>query len=315
MTRLGGFGGQGSGGQSPSLWHQDTPLFVADTPPVVVQPIVITSGILAGGIRQDLGLTVAQAGVPGCPQRLLPGLLAQQGSQDKAAAIPRGWGRDKSGSGSPGTCLLLTPAPPTFMNAVVIPQKHLRTWEPLQSLLLSANIEGIIGYQPLGLGAQDRAWGLAVPPLYVPSCPPKPQPHVPSLYPFSIPKRILGLRRPPRQEGKARGDQGCGFQLGCETAWAQSHGQGVMCQAGGGNGIPQEDGAALLSLWNLFRGEEAPKKPNFHGLSAPCLGGFGDFRVWGVKNSGKAHSHGIRRPLFVADAHVSSPLLSLYGTS
>lgn len=36
-----------------------------------------------------------------------------------------------------------------------------------------------------------------------------------------------------------------------------------------------------------------------------------------MKNSGKAHPHGIKASLFVVDAHVSwsSPLLSLYGTS
>lgn len=89
----------------------------------------------------------------------------------------------------------------------------------------------------------------------------------------------------------------------------------VMCQSGGGTGMPQEDGAALLSLHGTFFGGEGTKKPHFHGLSAPCVGGFGDFRVWGMKNSG--HPHGIKAPLFVADAHVSwsSPLLSLYGTS
>lgn len=55
----------------------------------------------------------------------------------------------------------------------------------------------------------------------------------------------------------------------------------VMCQFGAGKGIPQEDGA-LLSLYETFSGDEAPKKLHFCGLNAPCLGGFGDFRVWGM---------------------------------
>lgn len=53
MAGLGGFGDQGSGGQSRApLWHQDTPFFMVDSPPVLVQPVVIISGILAEGHRQ-----------------------------------------------------------------------------------------------------------------------------------------------------------------------------------------------------------------------------------------------------------------------
>lgn len=54
-----------------------------------------------------------------------------------------------------------------------------------------------------------------------------------------------------------------------------------MCQLGAEKGIPQEN-ETLLSLYETFLEDEAPKKPHFCGLSAPCLGRFGDFRVWGV---------------------------------
>lgn len=74
--------------QSPPLWHQDTPLLVADTPPALGQPVAVAAGLPAGRDGQaGSGLAV------GFLQRLGPGLLAQQGSQGKAAAIPRGWGR------------------------------------------------------------------------------------------------------------------------------------------------------------------------------------------------------------------------------
>lgn len=76
------------------------------------------------------------------------GMLAQQGSQDKASAIPKGWEEIRAGQDAQ-TCLLLTSASPTFMDAVVIPQNNLRAWEPLQSLLSVS----IIKYQPLALGS------------------------------------------------------------------------------------------------------------------------------------------------------------------
>lgn len=56
------------------------------------------------------------------------------------------------------------------------------------------------------------------------SCPVLPCPIF--VYPLPITKRNLGLWRTPRQEGKAGSDQRSGFQLGCETAWGQSHGKG-----------------------------------------------------------------------------------------
>lgn len=67
-----------------------------------------------------------------------------------------------------------------------------------------------------------------------------------------------------------------------------------MCQLGGGTGMPQE---LHCCHYGTFLGEEVPKNPISMALVLPYLGGFGDFRVWGMKNSG--HPHGIKAPLFV----------------
>lgn len=199
--------GQGSGGQqqSPSPWHQGTALFVADTPLAWFSPLPLLWGSLAGGCRQDLGLTAAQAWCQGdgqgagCLWHSWPGLLAQQGGQDKAAAILRGWGRDKSGTGSPGGLPAAatptpTPPPPSFMYPLVIPQNHLWGWEPLGRTPVPSPLcqhpRASSGTTPWGwgLGAQDRAQGLALPPLYALPCAPKPQRHAPSLCSLPIPK-------------------------------------------------------------------------------------------------------------------------------
>lgn len=149
-----------------------------------------------------------------------------------------------------------------------------------------------------------------MPPLYVLSCPPKPQPHVPSLYSyFPSPRGPWGCAEPQGSEAKP----GVTRDL---PAWGQSHGHQGDEMPGWEGDAPGRWCCIAVTLWEPFWGRRHQKRSISMVLVFHVWEGLGIFRVWGVKNSGKAHPHGIKAPLFVVDAHVSwsSPLLLLYGT-
>lgn len=219
-----------------------------------------------------MGLTAAQAWCQGdgqgagCLWHSWPGLLAQQGGQDKAAAILRGWGRDKSGTGSPGGLPAAATPPPPPPPQLYVPLGHPskppsglgasgQDSSPLSSL---PTPKGIIRYHPLGLGFGGTGQSTRLSPATA-LCPALcPQTPAPCPIPV-LPSHPQGWDRRDLQCGEGKAHRVVSRDLASSWRVAQPGdsptGREVMCQVGGGTRgrVEWEDDAALLV---------APKTPS-----------------------------------------------------